>query len=328
MTLVDDLYINRLSIRLEKFKRVKSSLYNFRCPYCGDSQKNKNKARGYFFQVNGRMVFKCHNCGIGKTTANFLKEQAPDLYSEYQVEKYRRNSTGKGTTVEKFKVPDTTPHFKKPNDLQSIESLNIVHPAKKYLLSRKIPESSLSRIYYVDKFKKWVNTKKKTFESLQNDRPRIIIPLIRADGSWFGIQGRSLATHATLRYITIMFEDHQKIFGLDSINPEETVYVTEGPFDSLFIDNSIAMCGSDVDLSGYNYQFVYVFDNEPRNRQIVSKIATAVEQGYQVVIWPSTVKVKDINDMVLAGLNPSAIIKDNTFIGLEAKLRLNNWKKV
>jgi hypothetical protein len=125
-----------------------------------------------------------------------------------------------------------------------------------------------------------------------------------------------------------MFEDHQKIFGLDSINPEETVYVTEGPFDSLFINNSIAMCGSDVDLSGYNYQFVYVFDNEPRNKQIVSKIATAVEQGYQVVIWPSTVKVKDINDMVLAGLNPSAIIKDNTFTGLEAKLRLNNWKKV
>ena len=328
MTLVDDLYINRLSIRLEKFKRVKSSLYNFRCPYCGDSQKNKNKARGYFFQVNGRMVFKCHNCGIGKTTANFLKEQAPDLYSEYQVEKYRRNSTGKSTTVEKFTVPDTTPHFKKPDDLQSIESLNIVHPAKKYLLNRKIPESSLSRIYYVDKFKKWVNTKKKTFDSLQNDRPRIIIPLIRTDGTWFGIQGRSLAQHATLRYITIMFEDHQKIFGLDHINPEDTVYVTEGPFDSLFIDNSIAMCGSDVDLSNYDYQFVFVFDNEPRNRQIVTKIARAAEQGHKVVIWPKTVKVKDINDMVLAGLNPSAIIKDNTFTGLEAKLRLNNWKKV
>ena len=125
-----------------------------------------------------------------------------------------------------------------------------------------------------------------------------------------------------------MFEDHQKIFGLDHINPEDTVYVTEGPFDSLFIDNSIAMCGSDVDLSNYDYQFVFVFDNEPRNRQIVTKIARAAEQGHKVVIWPKTVKVKDINDMVLAGLNPSAIIKDNTFTGLEAKLRLNNWKKV
>ena len=108
MSTVDDLYINRLSVRLEKFKRVKNSLYNFRCPFCGDSKKNKNKARGYFFLVKGRMVYKCHNCGVGKTTANFLKDFAPDLYSEYQLEKYRMNSTGKGTTVEKFTIPDST----------------------------------------------------------------------------------------------------------------------------------------------------------------------------------------------------------------------------
>lgn len=331
MSVVDDLFINRLSVRLEKFKRVKPHLYNFRCPYCGDSQKHKNKARGYFFLVSGRMVFKCHNCGTGRTTANFLKDQAPDLYGEYQLEKYRRNATGKGTTVEKLVVPDSTPHFAKKtvSDLTAISELNKEHPAKKYLLDRKIPEDQLSRIYYVDKFKRWVNTQKQgAFENLQNDRPRIIIPLIREDGVWIGVQGRSLAPTSTLRYITIMFEDHEKIFGLDNVNPDEPVYVTEGPFDSLFVPNGIAMCGSDVDLSSYDYRKVWIFDNEPRNKQIVDRIDRTIQRKESVVIWPKNIRQKDINDMVLAGLDPAAIIKNNTYQGLEAKLKFTDWKKV
>ena len=328
MSSVDDLYISRLSIRLDKFKKVKNQLYNFRCPFCGDSQKNKNKARGYFFHVKGRMVYKCHNCGVGKTTGNFLKEFAPDLYSEYHLEKYRQNSTGKGTTVENFTVPDSKPVFKNIIDLESIADLNNSHPAKKYLLDRLIPETQLSRIFYADKFKTWVNTKKQTFDSIQNDKPRIIIPLTRTDGSWYGIQGRSMAEYTSLRYITILFDEHEKVFGLDCVDKNKIVYVTEGPLDSLFLDNAIAMCGADVDLSSYDYDLVYVYDNEPRNKQIVARMENSIQEGKKVVIWPSNVKCKDINDMVLARLDPSAIISEHVYNGLEAKLKLTNWKKV
>jgi DNA-directed RNA polymerase subunit RPC12/RpoP len=330
MSAVDDLYIHRLSVRLEKFKKVKAYLYNFRCPYCGDSQKHKNKARGYFFQVKGRMVYKCHNCGIGRTTANFLKDNAPDLYSEYQLEKYRRNATGKGTTVEKFVVPDSTPKFaKKVSDITSISELNNTHPAKQYLLDRKIPEGQLSRIYYVDKFKGWVNKQKETFANLQNDRPRIILPLIRTDGTWFGIQGRSLAANTTLRYITIMFDETEdKIFGLDKVNFDQIIYVTEGPLDSMFLGNSIAMCGADVKLSNYNCEFVYVYDNEPRNKQIIDRMEKTIADGHKIVIWEKNVKQKDLNDMVLAGRDVQRMVESNTYSGLEAKLKLVDWKKV
>ena len=320
-----------MSWRLEKFKKVKDGLYNFRCPYCGDSSKHKNKARGYFFVMKQRMVFKCHNCGMGRTLANFLKDQDPNTYSEYQLEKYRNNATGKASTVENFVVPSSKPHFtKKPTSgLVNIKDLNNEHPAKKYLLDRKIPEDKIGLFYYAERFKRWVNTQKQTFDSLQNDRPRIIIPLISADGTWFGIQGRSLAPTSTLRYITIMFDDKLKLFGQDQINPEETVYVTEGPFDSTFIGNSVAMCGSDVDNSTLPYRDrVWVFDNEPRNRQIVDRIERTINTNDPVVIWPKGVRQKDINDMALAGLDPSAIIKDNTYQGLEAKLKLTDWKKV
>lgn len=329
--MLDEMYVSRLSWRLEKFKKVKDRLYNFRCPYCGDSQKHKHKARGYFFEMKNRMVFKCHNCGMGRTLANFLKDIDPSSYSEYQLEKYRNGSTGKGTTVEKFVVPDTTPYFakKEVSGLTCINDLNNGHPAKEYLLGRKIPESQLGRFFYVDKFKRWVNTQKQTFETLQNDRPRIIIPLLREDGTWFGCQGRSLAPKSNLRYVTIIFEDHLKLFGCDQINTEETVYVTEGPFDSTFVRNAVAMCGSDVDHSTLPYKDrVWVFDNEPRNRQIVSRIDAAIGSKEKVVIWPREIVQKDINDMVLAGLDPSDIIRDNTYSGLEANLKFTDWKKV
>jgi hypothetical protein len=329
--MLDEIYVNRMSWRLDKFKKVKDGLYNFRCPYCGDSSKHKNKARGYFFVMKQRMVFKCHNCGMGRTLANFLKDQDPNTYSEYQLEKYRNNATGKASTVENFVVPSSKPHFtKKPTSgLVNIKDLNNEHLAKRYLLDRKIPEDKIGLFYYAERFKRWVNTQKQTFDSLQNDRPRIIIPLISADGTWFGIQGRSLAPTSTLRYITVMFEDRLKLFGQDQINPEETVYVTEGPFDSTFISNAVAMCGSDVDNSTLPYRSrVWVFDNEPRNRQIVDRIERTINTNDPVVIWPKNVKQKDINDMVLSGLDPSAIIRDNTYQGLEAKLKLTDWKKV
>ena len=329
MSAVDEYYIDKVSYRLEKFKKVRDGLYNFRCPYCGDSKKHRNKARGYFFVMKQRMVYKCHNCGIGRTAPNFLKDIAPELYAEYQIEKYRQGRTGKGTTTKKLEVPDSTPYFaKKTIDLTSVDSLNNGHPAKEYLLSRKIPD--LSRFYYVSKFKEWVNTQKpRTFDNLQNDRPRIIIPLLRHDGTMFGIQGRSLEANPSLRYISIMFEDQPKIFGLDKINTDETIYITEGPFDSTFVENSVAMCGSDIDIRTFGWSdYIWVFDNEPRNKQIVNRISTAIDRGDKVVIWDKSIKEKDINEMVLQGYDPYAIIKHNTFSGLQAKLKLADWKKV
>ena len=329
MSAVDEYYIDKVSYRLEKFKKVRDGLYNFRCPYCGDSKKHRNKARGYFFVMKQRMVYKCHNCGIGRTAPNFLKDIAPELYAEYQIEKYRQGRTGKGTTTKKLEVPDSTPYFaKKTIDLTSIDSLNNGHPAKEYLLSRKIPD--LSRFYYVSKFKEWVNTQKpRTFDNLQNDRPRIIIPLLRHDGTMFGIQGRSLEANPSLRYISIMFEDQPKIFGLDKINTDETIYITEGPFDSTFVENSVAMCGSDIDIRTFGWSdYIWVFDNEPRNREIVNKISKVIDRGDKVVIWPNNIQQKDINDMSLGGHDVQKMVESNVYQKLEAKLKFNNWKKV
>ncbi|CAF34214.1 DNA primase subunit [Synechococcus phage S-PM2] len=329
MSFLDTKYINLVSPQLGKFVRKNDKTYNFRCPYCGDSKKYKNKARGYLFKIKNDFVFKCHNCGVGRTFTNFLKDQSSILHDQYVMERYREGLTGKNTQTPEPKFEFKKPVFKRQQgvDLEKISELNTTHPAREYLEQRKIKD--LEYFYYCPKFKDWTNKQKKIFNTLRQDSARIIIPLRDKDGTMFGYQGRSLAPKAKIRYITIMLDEtKQKVFGLDRIDTTKDVYVTEGPFDSTFLGNSIAMCGSDVDLSSFDYRFVYVFDNEPRNREIVEKISKTADRGHRVVIFPNSIVEKDLNDMALAGHDVQHVVESNIYSGLEAKLKLNEWKKV
>ena len=330
MSFIDVKYIALVSSHLLRFEKKKEGLYNFRCPYCGDSQKRQDKARGYLFKVKNDFVNKCHNCGVGRTFTNFLKDQNSTLHEQYVMERYKEGLTGKNTQTKDPEFKFTKPVFIKSEqdiNLQRISELNTEHPARVYLESRKIED--LTYFYYCPKFKEWTNQQKETFKDMRGDGPRIILPLYTADKKLFGFQGRSLSKTAKLRYITVILdENHPKVFGLDRVNTNETIFITEGPFDSMYLTNSIAMCGSDVNLGNSDYKLVYIFDNEPRNAQIVRRIETAIETQQRVVIWPSDILQKDINDMVLAGHDVQKVVESNIYQGLEAKLKLNTWKKV
>ena len=329
MSYLDVKYINLISPRLNLFSRKKADLYNFRCPYCGDSQKRRNKARGYLFKIKNDFVYKCHNCGMGRTLANFLKDQDTHLHDQYVMEKFKEGKSGKGTTVPKPKFNFKEPKFvKHDTGLEKISDLNISHPARVYLEQRGIKD--LEYFYYCPKFKEWTNKQKKTFDTLRQDSPRIIIPFKDKQGNLFGYQGRSLAPKAKIRYITIMLDEEQpKIFGLDRVNTDESIYITEGPFDATFIKNSVAMAGSDIDIRSFNWSdHIWIFDNEPRNREIVTRISKVIDRGDKVVVWPKNILQKDINDMHLAGHDVQTLVESNVYQGLQAKLKFNDWKKV
>ena len=329
MSYLDVKYINLVSPRLNLFSRKKADLYNFRCPYCGDSQKRRNKARGYLFKIKNNFTYKCHNCGVGRSLANFLKDQDTHLYDQYIMEKFKEGSTGKGTKTPNPKFTFTEPKFvTKKIDLEKISKLNNSHPARVYLEQRGIED--LDYFYFCPKFKEWTNKQKKTFDTLRQDSPRIIIPFKDKDGNLFGYQGRSLAPKAKLRYITIMLnEDQPKIFGLDRVNTNEPIYIVEGPFDSTFIKNSVAMAGSDADIRTFGWSdHIWIFDNEPRNREIVARISKVIDRGDKIVIWPKNIQQKDINDMFLAGHDVQTLVESNVYQGLTATLKFNDWKKV
>ena len=323
MDLVDSKYIGLVSSRLQKFKRVKSDLYNFRCPICGDSQRNKNKTRGYFYVVKNNTNFKCHNCGASLSFNNFLKQIDASLHKQYTLEKFKEGHTGKNFVVEEPKFEFNKPIFKKKLDLPKASE---IPAAKEYLEKRKLnPE----KFYFAHKFKEWTNRQKRTFDTIGRDEPRIIIPMYDKQNNLIGFQGRSLVPNS-VKYITVMLdEEAPKIYGLNEVDEQLPIYVVEGPFDSTFVNNSVALCGSDGDvrcLEGSSVVFVY--DNEPRNREIVNRISKCISRGERVVIWPSGIVEKDINDMVLSGLNVMDVLKSNTYSGLEAKIKFNNWKKI
>tara|TARA_X000000368_G_C23011630_1_gene703760 strand:- start:611 stop:1585 length:975 start_codon:yes stop_codon:yes gene_type:complete len=324
MDLVDSKYIGLVSSRLKKFKRVKADLYNFRCPICGDSQKHKNKARGYFYQVKNNTNFKCHNCGASLSLNNFLKQLDNVLHKQYIMEKFKEGHTGKNFVVEEPKFDFKKPEFKSKLDLPLCSEVKV---ARDYLQSRKIDPSNF---YYAEKFKKFVNSYKKTFESVVKDEPRIIIPL-HFNKQLIGFQGRSLkSTSGGYKYITIMLDDDSpKVYGLDKIENKLSVYVTEGPFDSTFISNSIAMCGADADVRKWGVNDpIWIYDNEPRNNEIVKRISSTINRGEKVIIWPNNIHEKDINDMFLVGHDIMKVLESNTYSGLEANIKFNHWKKV
>ena len=322
MDFVDVKYINLISARFQKFKKIKNNLYNFRCPICGDSQKNKSKARGYLYQVKNNTNFKCHNCGVNISFNNFLKQIDSVIYKQYTFEKFKDGKTGRNFTAEEPVFKFETPKFKPKLDLPKASS----NPdAKKYLESRKL---NPDKFYYTDQFKSWTNSLKDVFDDTTKDEPRIIIPLFYQN-TLVGFQGRALG-QSKIKYITVMLnDDAPKIYGLDEIEKDKTVYITEGPFDSTFIPNSIALCGADGDVGKWGIgDCVWVYDNEPRNAEIHNRISHVIDRGEKVVIWPSFLREKDINDMILSGLDVQSMIESNTYSGLEAKLKFTTWKKI
>ena len=319
---IDSKFIGLVSSRLEKFKRVKANLYNFRCPICGDSKKNKSKTRGYLYAVKANTNFKCHNCGASMSLNNFLKEVDPAIHKQYTMEKFKQGHTGRNFVTEEPVFKFEAPKFKKKLKLPKASE----HPRSAgYLTARKLNPDDF---YYAKHFKKFANSLKPTFDNEKYDEDRIIIPLYY-EKNLIGFQGRCI-DHSPVKYITVMLDDDApKIYGLDNIRTDAPVYVTEGPFDSTFIRNSIAMCGADADVGRWGISNpVWIYDNEPRNREITNRIAKTIDAGHSVVIWPDAIDDKDINDMVMSGLDVQSVVELNTYSGLEAKLKFNTWKKI
>lgn len=337
-------YISLMASSLQKFKKVRSGLFNFRCPFCGDSDTDKNKARGYLYRdkKSAAYKYKCHNCSINHQFKFFLKTVDPILEKQYNFELFNEGSLNK--TFEEFEQFSKDEVKKKKVEknpllkLKKVSQLPSDHPAKLYVENRKIPYKHHHRIYYCSKFKKWVDQYvddtifKDYIDSI--DR-RLIIPFLDEDGEFFGCSARSIEANPGLRYISIMADETKlKIFGLDKCDKNKVCYIFEGALDSMFIDNSLAMAGADVPLKYFEkfFQPVFIYDNEPRNEEIVKNMLRTVNEGYSVCVWDASfTSEKDVNNMVLReGKSQSQIqeyINRNTFSDLKAKARIGSWKK-
>lgn len=334
---IDRKYLGSISHKLERFSQKNPDLYNFRCPFCGDSKKNKLKSRGYIFRKDNDYYYRCHNCSVSFTFSNFLKQIDVSAHKQYVLERYAAGDNGhsnyKKPTFDELRgnafahFAQTIPKF----NLESITDLSEEHHAREYILKRGIPKSRWNDIYYTEAFKDFLDREFPDHgkENIPNDE-RIVLLYRDEGGNITNVAGRALGK-SKIRYITIKIAEGKKIYGLERINKENKVYVVEGQFDSMFLDNCIASGDSNLsavsDYIGIASDIVLIWDNEPRNKEIVKTMESAIDAGHNVVIWQQQDGGKDINEMVLNGIDVQSIVQQRTFCGATAKLEFIKWKR-
>jgi len=333
-------YVTLLSSRLRNYRQKSPRLFNFSCPICGDSLSDKKKARGWIYEKRGTYLYHCHNCSVTMTVSNFIKNVDHSVYNEYVFEKLKNEKSPEQIDLQTFVDKMKKPAFMKSGPLvglKKVSQLTPDHRVKKFVDARKIPNPYHAKLFCCPNFKHFTNElvpNKFDESSLGRDETRLLIPFFDANKNMHAYQCRALG-ESRVKYITIVLDDSvPKVYGLDSVNFDKTVYVFEGPIDSMFVPNSIATAGGDLvsAISTFDKKnLVIVYDNEPRSKETVKKIDKSIMNGYNVCIWPDNMDHKDVNDMVLAGLSPEFIkhiIDTHTYRDLTAKLMLNKWSKV
>lgn len=339
--LIDQKYTQLISPRFEKFQRKSDYLYACRCPLCGDSKKNKSKMRGYIYRKGNDLFFKCHNCGAGTSLGNLIKQLDAGLYKEYVMERYKAGETGNNSFKQVTSI--TPPRFDKIDsdvtyeNAERCDKLPENHFCVQYLKNRRIPQEYYKLLYYTDNYKQFVHEVYPQVDKEITADKRLVIPFYDKYNSMIALSGRALEnSDYKLRYVTVRTNESvdKLIYGMDRVNENETVRIVEGPIDSLFLQNCVAAGDANLQLVAKNISSgkkVLIYDNEPRNKDIVKMMQDAIKLGHDIVIWPDTIAQKDINEMIMSGRTKDeieSIISSNTFSGLEAQTKFVFWKKV
>lgn len=335
-------YINLISPRLEKFAWKNNNLASLRCPLCGDSKKNKRKARGNFYSYNGEDFYNCYNCGEPQGFASFLYNFDKGLYREYKLEKFQESiiSTKKEDTfdedVETFKSKPKSKPLNTESPLDSYKKFSQLkedHPARKYAELRKL-EPFFDKIYYIVNFPLFTED----FPGLKNwgkidKHSRMIFPCYSKNKELIGFSARAFLDDQ-VRYCTWKDKEVEDkvLYGLDTVDESKTVYVVEGVVDSLMIDNAVAVMSSALNSVDMFDDKVLIFDNQPRSLEIVKLVKKAIEDKKKVVIWPDSFPAKDLNEAVCdydyTREDLINLIKKSTYSGLMAEVQFKRWKKV
>ena len=351
MLYIDLKYLNFVSCKLDGFTPKKDNVWSCRCPICGDSQSDTKKKRGFIFAWNNTLRFYCHNCGASHSFYNFLEILDQYIFDQYKMELFKEKY---GTSYKEKPSKDDIP-IPKHDVKQQLENRksneSIFHsictpltklppdnPAVKYCIERKIPKIQFSRIFYIDD-----TTKLRQFDpdlDIKFGEERLVLPFFDKNGKLIGLTCRSLNKKSKLRYLTVKLSDVVQVFGMDKVDPTKRIYAVEGPIDSLFLPNSIAVTGTAFgkvesvlqELNIAPDQVVLILDNQPRNKEVTKIQSKLIDLGYTLVVWDIDDSFgKDINELITNNnfslKDVYQIIKRCITRGLEARMKFNQWKK-
>ena len=327
--IIDLEYINKVAPQLHGFKKSNKK-FNFRCPYCGDSAKSEKKQRGWFIDFNGETFYKCFNCGISKNFAHFLKENDIGLYNQYIFDKF--NDTRYIQNAENKKDNSIYVTKEQLDKCPYMKSCKYISEGQFYLRQRKI--TKLDKFYYTEKYGKileYLNLKDYEAE-WNNENKAIVIPHYTRDNKVAFLQFRFLV--GKLRYRTYrLIENAPKIWGIEDLDLNKPIIITEGAFDASLLNNAVAMSGADLNdnwlINNYKQNIHFIMDNEPYNVEILKRYDKIAENGFNLFIWPEDVKEKDINEYYLAHNNVDLFHDESHYFkDMFAEWELSKWRKM
>lgn len=333
MLWLEEKYIGFIGSRLSLFKKVKHGQWAFRCPICGDSKKSASKTRGGFYLAPDGQSYNmgCFNCGASMKFSSFLKMIDPVLSDEYRLEDYREKHQSIPVKTNAPK-PIPKPEPKKPSGVLSLDRVDKLpndHPVIKYLLGRKLPRDKFDRLYVVPKYVSWIRSMGEKMGG--DEHPRLVMPFFDSRGNVTRFTARAFDAREPKYLYTVVQKESSRVYGMDIVKKDELCYVLEGPLDSLFFDNAVA-----VGTASYKAQElleltnrVIVPDNQPRNRDVCKNLEYVINRGDRVCLWQEETP-KDINDMIKAGYTIDSIkslIERSTFSGLDAMFMFKKWAK-
>ena len=327
-------YANRVGVYLRNFKQKKARLWEFSHTCETQHSHKKVKARAYIYETVDRrnLNIKCQHCGYGASLGNFIKETSPALYDEFRLHAYRdKTDEVKDTPL----IKDAPLIDANLDGLIPVTSLARTSPVIRFLERRHIPEKHYGLMYVAINFYKWASRYKPEFSKLTDTSPRLVLPYFDLHGRVLGFTARTFSPNVEPRYIHLRLDkDKDFVFGSERVNPNKTIYVTEGQIDSLFLDNAVAIGGAHYDIPfmyAIKTNAVIIPDSDwKRNSQVGKQLKKVIANGFKVAFLPDTLKGKDLNDIVKNGINTTQlkeIVDANTKQGLSAQLEYALLKK-
>jgi hypothetical protein len=335
--LIDRKFIGLVSGRLKNitYKGSSSVLASFT-----HSCERANKRRGHFLSYKGTTFFRCFNCGSSLSLSQFLKDTDQTLYREYCLENFREgvwesrepehSILDDSTEPEKI-APERSDYF---DTLIPYSSLRDNHPALSYVTSRGIPRERYLEFFLAPNFFKWASNFDPVFSRFEKSVPRLVIPYYGSlNSNLLGFSCRAFGKELP-KYIHLRVDKtNEFIYGLSRLDMSKPILVTEGPLDSTFLSNCIAMGGASFKsefISSHKENVIIIPDNDfRRNLHVFNQLRAAVDAGNKICLLPSHWP-KDINDCIKKGISSDSIhnyISENTKFGLAAKLELALEKK-
>jgi DNA primase len=197
---------------------------SFNCPVCDDDRNKHNLEVNYIDNV-----YKCWSCGDSEGTHGPLGR----IFDKYGNKKHKKlYNVLKPETVVKRERPKKT--LKLPDAFTLFKDSSSVYPVRRqamnYLKSRGITDEMIERygIGFCDK---------------GDHSGRIVVPSYNKNGELNYYIARSWNPMSKAKYKNPEAEKDKIIFWENLIDWNKDIFLVEGAFDGLFVNNSIPMLG-------------------------------------------------------------------------------------